>query len=270
MIRTFFSSVFFLVSLLLRSQIPDGFVPGKPIPDGHSHNDYTRRTPLFEALGHGFTSLEVDIFLASDGTLRVSHIPFALRQKPVLRELYLEPLDRWVRQNGGFVFREPGQVLTLMIDLKGDGYRTYPVLRKELEAFGHLFTRFENGREIKGPVRVMLSGSKPWDLVEKEEVQWVCFDGSPQTDYSDRKVNVARVSAPFSAYFKKRPGGRLSPEEEHLMREMAFLARLSGREIRFWAAGNNPKRWRKLRECGVSVINVDRLKRFQRFTEEKN
>ncbi len=267
MIRIFFISFLFLVGLPIHGQIPENFVPGKPLPDGHSHNDYTRRTPLFEALGHGFTSLEVDIFLASDGTLRVSHIPFALRQKPILRDLYLEPLDRWIKQNGGYVFQNPEQVLTLMIDLKGDGNLTYPVLRKELEAFAHMFTRYEKGTEVKGPVRVMLSGSKPWNLVEKEDVQLVCFDGSPHEDYSGRKVTVARVSAPYSRYFRKRPGGRVTHEEEHLMREMAYLAKMSGREIRFWAVGNHPARWQKLRECGVSVINVDRMKRFRELSE---
>ena len=82
----------FIFSHTVFAQIPEGFVCGKPIPYGHSHNDYTRKRPLWDALENGFTSIEVDVFLASDGSLRVSHIPFALKLKPTLDELYLKPI----------------------------------------------------------------------------------------------------------------------------------------------------------------------------------
>jgi hypothetical protein len=261
--------VFFLFCFLflfsVYGQIPEGFTPGNPLPAGHSHNDYVRRKPLFDALSYGFTSIEVDIFLASDGSLRVSHIPLALRKKPVLRNLYLEPLNRWVRRNGGYVFTDTAQVLTLMIDLKGDGNLTYPVLRKALEEYPLLFTRYVNGREIKGPVRIMLSGSKPWQLVENEAVQWVCLDGSIGADYTGSRVKIPRLSSPYSGWFKKRPCARMTVEETAELKQLVYRADYEARELRFWGAGNNPRRWKKLREAGVTVIGVDRLKRYRKF-----
>ena len=43
----------------------DVAIPNEPILSGHSHNDYLRRTPLWDALSLGFASIEVDIHLAS-------------------------------------------------------------------------------------------------------------------------------------------------------------------------------------------------------------
>jgi glycerophosphoryl diester phosphodiesterase len=265
-----FSLVFFFFFLFSSyGQIPEGFFPGKPLADGHSHNDYLHRNPLFDALAQGFTSVEADIFLAADGTLRVSHVPFALRMKPILRDLYLEPLSRWIAQNGGHVFRDSAQVLTLMIDLKGDGNLTYPVLRQELERYPRLFTHYVNGAEIKGPVRVMLSGSKPWNLVKNEEIQWVCFDGSPNVDYTGSGVKISRLSSPYASWFRKRPCAKMTAEETDDLKLLVYRADFDGRELRFWGAGNNPRRWKKLREVGVTVINVDRLKRFRKFLESE-
>lgn len=43
-----------------------------PLEKAHAHNDYEHERPLFDALSHGFTSVEVDVHLV-DGKLYVSH-----------------------------------------------------------------------------------------------------------------------------------------------------------------------------------------------------
>ena len=49
-----------------------------PLPRAHAHNDYRHERPLFDALDHGFCSVEADIFLV-EGQLLIGH--FSSRYK---------------------------------------------------------------------------------------------------------------------------------------------------------------------------------------------
>ena len=63
--------------------------PGvSPLPNAHAHNDYEHNRPLFDALDHGFTSVEADVFLV-DGKLLVGHDREALKPERTLDSLYL-------------------------------------------------------------------------------------------------------------------------------------------------------------------------------------
>lgn len=64
-----------------------------PIPC-HSHNDYWRSVPLFEALRAGCTSVEADVWLMADDEdeLYVGHNKKSLSSHMTLREMYTEPL----------------------------------------------------------------------------------------------------------------------------------------------------------------------------------
>lgn len=249
----------------LHAQVPTGFTAGKPIPLGHSHNDYTRARPLWEALENGFTSLEIDVYTAGDGTLRVSHLPLALAGKPTLETLYLKPLREWIDKNGGHVYPDTDVVLTLMIDLKGNGNVTYPILKKTLLPYRPYITIY-NGRSVqKGPLRLMLSGNRPVDSLAAEKEQWFSLDGALGTDYDGKNVRVDRESAPFAAHFKKTKDGSFSAEERDRLLKFVEQTGNKNRELRFWAAGNNPKRWQALAQAGVTVINADKLELFRQW-----
>src|SRR3990172_9175630 len=75
----------------------------EPLPNAHAHNDYWHERPLFDALDHGFTSVEADVFLR-DGNLLVGHELAELKPESTLESLYLDPLARRVRENGGRVY----------------------------------------------------------------------------------------------------------------------------------------------------------------------
>src|SRR6266550_344596 len=90
----------------------------KPLPHAHAHNDYLHRQPLRDALEHGFTSVEADIFLV-EGQLLVGHDEKELRPDRTLSGLYLDPLRERANANGGWVF-DKGRPFTLLIDVKSD------------------------------------------------------------------------------------------------------------------------------------------------------
>src|SRR6187431_3368484 len=99
---------------------PQGVVP---LPNAHAHNDYAHTHPLFDALDHGFSSVEADVFLV-DGNLLVGHDREALRPGRTLESLYLAPLAAQIRQNNGHVYSLATRFF-LLIDIKDDPKQTY-------------------------------------------------------------------------------------------------------------------------------------------------
>lgn len=253
------------ISLASAAQVPEGFHTGTPIPYGHSHNDYTHRRPLWEALENGFTSVEIDIYTAADGSLRVSHLPLALQSKPTLEALYLAPLRQWIDRNGGRVYADTDITLTLMIDLKGDGNATYPILKQVLLPYRDYLTIYHGTEVKKGPLRILLSGSRPEEAIALETEQWVSLDGSLGVDYTGKNLRVDRQSASFGSRFKKRADGRLSPSEHEQLARWVKETTEKGREIRFWAAGNNPRLWKTLADAGVTTLNADKPALFRQW-----
>jgi hypothetical protein len=75
---------------------------GGPLPAAHAHNDMDNGRPLIDALAHGFTSVEADVWLTY-GSLRVGHWPQdASSSRNTLDRLYLRPLQtRMSRSSGG-------------------------------------------------------------------------------------------------------------------------------------------------------------------------
>src|SRR5712672_4165891 len=63
----------------------------KPLVRAHAHNDYEHQRPLFDALEHGFCSVEADIYLV-DGKLLVAHDRSKVKPERTLEALYLDPL----------------------------------------------------------------------------------------------------------------------------------------------------------------------------------
>src|SRR3954453_13573862 len=99
-----------------------------PLPNAHAHNDYAHKRPLFDALDHGFTSVEADVFLV-DGNLLVGHDPGALKSERTLESLYLAPLADRVKQNRGHVYSQPARFF-LLIDIKDEARQTSGELEK--------------------------------------------------------------------------------------------------------------------------------------------
>lgn len=241
---------------------------GTPIPLGHSHNDYLQKRPLWEALENGFTSIEIDVYAVNDGSLRVSHLPFSLKAKPRLQDLYLAPLQQWIANNNGRVFPDSALPLTLMIDLKGDGNAIYPLLKETFRPYRTLLTRYRNDSILPGPLRVMLSGNRPVSLLAADTEQWFSLDAPLGSDYTGQHVQVSRESAPFAAWFAKRGNGTFTPAERENLQNFVKRCTANGRELRFWAAGNDPDRWEALADAGVSVLNADKLSLFRRWVTD--
>ena len=83
----------------------------------HSHNDYNRTAPFWEAYSQHCMSIEADVFL-HDGEILVAHNREDVSADRSLRTMYIEPIVKVFRENGGRMWEGSSDRLQLMVDLK--------------------------------------------------------------------------------------------------------------------------------------------------------
>ncbi len=243
-----------------------------PLPRAHAHNDYRHERPLHDALAHGFTGVEADIFLV-DGDLYVAHDRHEITPERTLRRLYLDPLRERVKQNGGRVYPNPGAPgqVTLLIDFKSDAVPTYRVLDRILAEYKDIFTSFGPDGRCDRAVLAVISGNRPYELMASQEVRYAGYDGRLTDLQSDAPADLMPlVSDNWTRHFKWRGAGRMPAEERAKLREIVQAAHDKGRRVRFWATPDNPSParealWRELLLAGVDMLNTDDLKGLQQF-----
>ncbi len=236
----------------------------------HGHNDYLQPVPLTKALELGFGSVEADVFLV-DGELRVGHERWQLRPGHTLRSLYLEPLRRHLDANGGKVHAGEGRPFVLLVDIKAEPSRVWPVLQQELAAFAPMLTRWNGATVQAGAVTVVLSGARPWREVAAAAERHCALDGRlrdldaiPPTD----AALVPWISDAWTNVSDWRGSDELMPAECERIAALVARAHAQGRELRFWGVPDRPEAWRALRELGVDRISTDRPADAAKFVRE--
>lgn len=142
-----------------------------PIPI-HSHNDYSQRIPLFEALGSGCISVEADVHLRNVDLL-VGHRSLHLHPSRSLRTMYLDPLARMLTaqnsnttiDNWQGIYRHASkQTVALLIDHKTEGEETYAMLSTQLQPLRDLgyLTHWNGSARILRPLTIVATGNAPF------------------------------------------------------------------------------------------------------------
>jgi hypothetical protein len=264
---------------LVAATLPAAATPGappyhvEPLRQAHAHNDYEHVRPLYDALDHGFTSVEADIFLV-DGDLLVAHDPEDVDPARTLRSLYLDPL-RHKALHGGIY---PGSRVRfqLLIDIKTEGESTYAALDTLLRSprYEFLWTKYRFGHVKRGPVTAVVSGNRPRATMEAQRTRFAFYDGRIANPDDLGPGDDARltplVSDNWTTLFSWRGDGEMPDDERAELREIVDTAHAAGQRVRFWetpdAAG--PERdavWRELVAAGVDHINTDDLAGLAEF-----
>lgn len=242
--------------------------PPKGRPSGavikHSHNDYFRPRPLFDALDAGFESVEADVHLV-DGQLLIGHDRVQLKPDRTLESLYLAPLRARVAQHGGRV--HPGQDrFFLLIDVKSEAETTYQAIDAELRKHPDLFSEFRNGKFTLRAVTVVISGNMARQTILKQQHRFAGFDGREGDVWSDLPVEAMPwVSESWSKLFKWR-GDRPMPEDEReKLSKFIGLSHTKGRLVRFWGVPEREDVWQELLDHRVDIIGTDLPRKLSDF-----
>ena len=240
-----------------------------PLVKGHAHNDYEHQIPLFDALEHGFTSIEVDIHLVGS-ELAVAHNIDEVQPGRTLISLYLDPLRQRIADSGGRVYPR-GPQITLLIDVKTEAEPTYLALSSILEEYQDIFTVFGPSGVSEGPILAIISGNRPRRLMKSESVRYAAFDGRmDDLGSADPASFIPLISDKWTDLFTWEGIGPMPERERKTLRDIVERAHLEGRRVRFWATPDNPSTardavWLELLEAGVDLINTDDLQGLQRF-----
>ncbi|MEV7164121.1 phosphatidylinositol-specific phospholipase C/glycerophosphodiester phosphodiesterase family protein [Streptomyces microflavus] len=243
----------------------------RPLRHAHAHNDYLHPRPLYDALAHGFTSVEADIFLV-DGELLVAHDPAGLDPRRTLAALYLDPLRALVRAGRGSVHPHHRAPLQLLIDIKADGVAAYRELDRQLARHRSLFTRYNHGRVRPGAVTAVISGDRAARLpMEAQRTRLAFYDGRlDDLGAASPASFTPLISANWTQTFGWLGAGPFPRAERDRLRTLVTAAHREGRRIRFWATPDlpGPEReavWSELLAAGVDQLNTDDLAGLERF-----
>lgn len=264
--KYFYLFSFLLLPLALFSQTKSA-----ALPNAHAHNDYEHERPLFEALSHGFTSVEADVHLIN-GELYVAHDhPSNLSQTPTLKSLYLDPLARWVEQHEGKVYTAYDAPFYLMIDIKTKAVPTYQALKKLLLPYRTILQHYNKGVLQPGPVLIFLSGNRAIEEVRKEPLRLVGIDGRPgdigkgySADFMPVISNNYRKHISWRGKKKNK-----KPAELEVLKKWIAEAHKEGKKVRLWATPERKKVWRMLLEAGVDFLNTDELSELEVFLKKR-
>jgi hypothetical protein len=239
----------------------------------HAHNDYEHEKPLFDALGCNFKSIEADVYSVGD-SLFVAHDFDKIKPGRTLRQLYLEPLRKRIQQNNGSVYGN-GEEIILFIDIKDDALRTYQLLHQILEDYKADLTVFENGVKRHGNIMVVVSGNRPFELMQSQKVRYAGYDGRLENLDSEISPNLMPVVSDNWAKHFTWNGTEAIPEgEKQKLLQLAAKAKSKGYLLRFWGTPNQTFEqriavWRELNNAGVGLIGADNLKELQQFFWEE-
>jgi hypothetical protein len=238
--------------------------PVVPLRQAHAHNDYEHKRPLQDALEHGFCSIEADVFL-SNGKLLVAHTPFQLDPEKTLEALYLDPLRKRAKLNGGRVYPK-GPTIFLLIDVKTDAKETYAALAKVLPRYDDILSVTRKNRFEARAVTVVISGNRDRDAIAAQEVRYAGIDGRFADLGSDVPAHLMPwVSERWSAIFHWQGEGLMPDEERVKLREFVAKAHKHGRLVRFWGTPEKPTVWTELFAADVDLINTDQLADLRQF-----
>lgn len=235
-----------------------------PFPNAHAHNDYEHERPLFDALDHGFCSVEADIW-SVNGELLVAHDKEDLQPGRTIQSLYLDPLRERIRANGGRVY-PAGPDFILLVDFKSSWRKTYPLFRKVLEEYSDILTSFTSDSTTSGAVTVIISGNRSKRALNREAMRYAAMDG--RLSDLKRPVNshlMPMISDKWSRVIGREEGPPFSDDTLSTLREYADKAHSQGATLRFWGVPHDEEVWKILLDVGVDHINVDDLGRLRDF-----
>jgi glycerophosphoryl diester phosphodiesterase len=231
----------------------------------HAHNDYEHVHPLFDALSHGFPSVEADIHLV-DGKLLVAHEPKEVDPKKTLQSLYLDPLRERVRRFKGRMYPMGDATFYLLIDTKTETNATYRVLRKVLEQYSDMLTSFGPEGVRQKAITVVLTGNRPRQLLAQERSRLAALDGTlSDLDGPPSGTLFLWVSDNWRDFFQWQGQGPFPDDAKARLKEMVRKAHSRDLKIRFWNAPDISVFWKEMRDDGVDLVNTDDLAGVEKF-----
>lgn len=249
---------------------PGASASSEPLDRAHAHNDYEHTRPLYDALEHGFTSVEADVWLV-DGELLVAHDRQDAQPSRTLESLYLDPLEQQAARRGGTVYPDWDGVFQLLIDVKSEANPTYRAIDAELNEHRRIMTSFAGGSVDQDAVTAVISGNRDLPYMLAQQVRYAGYDGRMADLESGLPASdMPLVSDNWTRHFTWQGVGPMPEAERDKLHGIVEKAHVAGYRMRFWATPDaaGPARdavWRELLAADMDHINTDDLAGLEAF-----
>ncbi len=238
-----------------------------PLENAHAHNDYLHKRPLLDALDHGFTSIEADVFPV-EGQLLVAHTFLELSKEKTLEGLYLKPLRDIAKQNGGSIYGD-GIPIILLVDIKAKGVEAYALLDSLLKSYDDIVSSHLDGELREKAVTIIISGDRPRAEIEKSNPRYAAIDGRlGDLEFGPSASIVPLISDNWGNHFTYRGQGDMPAAEREKLAAIVKKCHEQGRRLRFWATPENSDLWTELQNAGIDLIGTDDLDALQKHLQE--
>ncbi len=226
----------------------------------HSHNDYEKPFPFWEAYNQGFGSIEADIFLQQN-KLVIAHDTIQLKLGRTLDSFYLQPLQRCIQKNNGYPYASPMQSLQLLIDLKTDSSATLDKLVEKLKLYPVITS--------SPGVKIVITGNRPAVASFNSYPSWIYFDGELNVDYPPTALSrIEMLSDNFKTYSAWNGKGVIPAKEKKILDSMVAKAQRLHKKVRFWNAPDLINSWYGFMKLGVDYINTDHIYNAASFIKQ--
>lgn len=236
-----------------------------PIPNAFAHNDYWHKRPLYDALNNGYMHVEADIYLRNNKLIVAHVLPF-FKKKKTLEQLYLKPLLETINGTNKEISC-PVYSITLMVDIKSDGDKTYLKLCELLSKYKHILTSYENGTVINRQVTVVLTGNKPYGILPAQSTRFAFIDEDLMKSRNDTLSPglYQTASCKYSNMINWDGNGAMPEKDRCRLMKYVELAHKYQKKVRLWASPEKEEVWKELLNCGVDLINTDHLSALKNF-----
>ncbi|GAA5880885.1 hypothetical protein JCM3774_003231 [Rhodotorula dairenensis] len=283
--------------------MPGGFSRNIPQRKIHSHNDYWRDVPVYEALSLGVRSIEADVWLnPKDQRLYVSHNVAALTAARTFDSLYVQQLGRVIhhanlqdaetdffnetdyyspdnvrevrRPWNGFWDDGNTTPIQLLVDIKTRGVETVQALERELRPLSK-----------EGPIKVVVTGNGINDemraLLAPQPARSLFMDapllrldetwtGNDNRTYGWTPELAPMASTSFASATEWTGRNEITPDERSTLSDLITLAQKKGFETRLWSPPRWPtyardRVWRALWDLGIDWLDADDLEAAASF-----
>ncbi len=257
---------------------PSKLNPLKPVPVqpstqagyhifAHAHNDYEHERPLLDALENRFYSVEADFWMV-DGEILIAHNQGKTKSdyKGTLQELYLDPLQKRVDENGS-VYGD-GVPFYLWLDIKDGQDEVRPILHQLLQKYP-MVTIFTDHSVKEGPVTVILTGDEKSKkaYVDEYSERRACRDGSYSENDPPADHRWTWVALNWPQTIQWYGDDPIRPEEYEKWVKIVNDIHAKGRKIRFWATPETELFWKTALGIGLDLLNTDRLQILNRYLD---
>ncbi len=269
-----------------------GCTEGVPVRQIHSHNDYWRERPFYDAIERGVQSIEADVWLIND-TLYVGHNPYTLTEDRTLDKLYINPIidslyninnpdhrlitnktiENFTKQYNlssathGLFDSNGLETIYLWIDVKTDGLSTWLKVIEELQPLrekGYL-TEFNKNVVTTKQVTVIGTGNTPLNYILEQSTRDYFFDAplsSLNSTFSSKVSPIASTNL-IDEVGKPNLNG-LNETGLEIIKKQIEKAHSLGIKTRYWGFPDWPIQtrnsiWKQIAEAGGDFLLANDL-----------